>query len=265
MRRNGDFAFCVYAMSRMEMSLDLIRFCLVRTTHPGNIGATARAMKTMGLRSLYLVEPARFPDYEVTSRAAGAVDLLDNAVVATELVDVLEGCELVLGTTARDRTIEWPTISPERAAGLLLAEAKQGRRVAVVFGTERSGLSNTDVELCHQLIRIPADENYSSLNLAAAAQIIAYEIFKKAALSPEPEIKPEPKADAKQMRLFYGHLQETLYDLDFVKIQHPPVVLMRKLVRLFNRARPEEEELNILRGILTAIQENLNPVRKNRK
>jgi TrmH family RNA methyltransferase len=248
------------------MLLDLFRFCLVRTTHPGNIGAAARAMKTMGLRNLYLVQPARFPDCEVTSRAAGAVDLLDDAVVTTDLVEALEGCELVLGTTARERTIEWPIVSPERAAELLLGGASLGRRVAVVFGTERSGLSNADVEHCHQLIRIPASEEYSSLNLAAAVQIIAYEIFKKATAPQRgPDTEPGPKADPKQMRLFYRHLQQALYDLDFVKIQHPPVVLMRKLVRLFNRARPETEELNILRGILAAVQENLNPSRRNRK
>lgn len=250
------------------MVQDHIRFCLVRTTHPGNIGATARAMKTMGLRRLYLVEPARFPGNEVSSRAAGAVDVLDEAVVAGSLVDALDGCELVLGTTARERRIEWPTVTPDRAAKLLVDEARLGRRAAVVFGTERSGLSNMDVEHCHHLIRIPADREYASLNLGAAAQIIAYEIFKYAAaaeLLPAPAAGARPKADAGEMLRFYRHLQETLQDLDFVKVRHPPVVLMRKLVRLVNRARPEREELNMLRGILTAIQENLKPSPRNRK
>lgn len=225
-------------------------------------------MKTMGLRRLYLVDPARFPDHEVASRAAGAVDVLDEAVVAGSLAEALDGCELVLGTTARERRIEWPTIAPQRAAALLVDEARRGRRAAVVFGTERSGLSNADVEHCHQLIRIPTDRDYASLNLGAAAQIIAYEIFKHAAAAestPAPAAAAPPKADAVEMQRFYRHLQETLQDLDFVKVRHPPVVLMRKLVRLFNRARPEREELNILRGILTAIQENLNPSRRNRR
>jgi len=236
-----------------------IRFCLVRTTHPGNIGATARAMKNMGLRRLHLVNPARFPGYEVTSLAAGAADVIDDAVVADNLAEALSDCSLVLGTTARDRRIEWPTIGPAEAARLMVEEALRGRQVAVVFGTERSGLSNEEVEHCHQLIRIPTDSAYASLNLAAAAQIIAYEVFKHAAGNETAQSEaPEAGAvDPAEMRRFYRHLQETLYDLDFVKVSHPPVQLMRKLVRLFNRARPNREEMNILRGILSAVQESL--------
>lgn len=238
----------------------------MRTTHPGNIGATARAMKTMGLLNLYLVNPARFPSDEVTSRAAGAADLVDSAVVTSGLVEALTGCGLVLGTTARDRRIEWPTIGPGEAARRLVHEARLGRRTAVVFGTERSGLSNTEVEHCHQLIRIPTHDSYASLNLAAAAQIVAYEIHKHAAASEAVRVDAaRPKADAGEMQLFYRHLQDTLYDLDFVKVRHPPVTLMRKLVRLFNRARPDREEINILRGMLTAIQENLKQSPRGRK
>lgn len=247
------------------MVQEYIRFCLVRTTHPGNIGATARAMKTMGLQRLYLVNPARFPGYEVTSRAANAGDVVEAATVATELVDTLDGCGLVLGTTARQRRVDWPTVDPERAAELIVAEARRGGQVAVVFGTERDGLSNTDVEYCHQLIRIPTGSSYSSLNLAAAAQIIAYEIHKAAARQEdEPMPAAETRADAREMRHFYRHLQATLRDLDFIKVNHPPVKLMRKLIRLFNRARPEREELKVLRGILSAIQENLKPGGRNR-
>lgn len=216
---------------------------------------------------MYLVDPARYPEDEVRSRAAGAAELLDDAVVAGSLVEALGGCELVLGTTARERKIEWPTVTPEYAAKLLVDEARLGRPAAVVFGTERNGLSNEDVEHCHHLIRIPTDEAYASLNLAAAAQIIAYEIFKCAA-APAPPPGPvagRPKADAAEMRMFYRHLQETLQDLEFVKVPHPPVVLMRKLVRLVNRARPDREEVNMMRGILSAIQENLKPARRGRK
>jgi len=232
----------------------------VRTTHPGNIGATARAMKTMGLRHLSLVSPARFPGYEVTSRAANAVDVVEAATVTPELLDALAGCELVLGTTARPRRVEWPTVDPEQAAATIVNEARRGRRVAVVFGTERDGLSNTEVEYCHQLIRIPTGSSYASLNLAAAAQIIAYEIHKAAARH---QVEAPPagatRADPREMRHFYRHLQATLRDLDFIKVDHPPVKLMRKLVRLFNRARPEREELKVMRGILSAIQDNLKP------
>jgi tRNA (cytidine32/uridine32-2'-O)-methyltransferase len=194
--------------------------------------------------------------------------VVGEAVVSGRLVEALEGCELVLGTTARERKVGWPTITPEEAARRLVDEARMGRRAAVVFGTERSGLNNADVEHCHQLVRIPTHGEYTSLNLGAAAQIIAYEIFKYAsaqAPTPVPATAGAPRADAREMQRFYRHLQETLQDLDFVKVPHPPVVLMRKLVRLFNRARPEREELNILRGILTAIQDSLNPSRRNRK
>jgi len=248
------------------MQLANVTVVLVGTSHPGNIGATARAMKTMGLRQLYLINPARFPDHEVTSRAANAGDVLEETVVTTQLVDALEGCELVLGTTARSRRVEWPTIDPQRAAAMSVDEARRGRRVAVLFGTERDGLSNTDVEYCHQLIRIPTGSSYSSLNLAAAAQIIAYEIHKAIARHEvEPSPAGETRADAREMRHFYRHLEETLRDLDFVKVDHAPVKLMRKLIRLFNRARPEREELKVMRGILSAIQENLKPGGRNRR
>lgn len=222
-------------------------------------------MKTMGLRRLYLVEPARLTGDEMRSRAAGAADVLDDAVVTGSLDEALAGCSLVIGTTARERSIGWPTIAPDRAARLLVDEAGLGRRVAVVFGTERNGLSNDDVERCHYLVRIPTEGEYASLNLGAAAQIIAYEILKCAAPAPPPAGGGRPKAEAREMRAFYRHLRQTLHDLDFIKVPHPPVALMRKLVRLFNRARPEQEELNMLRGILTAIQENLKPSRGSRK
>lgn len=222
-------------------------------------------MKTMGLRRLHLVDPARFPGYEVTSMAAGAVDVVEEAAVAASLEEALSGCALVLGTTARDRKIEWPVVDPREAARLLVAEAARGERAAVVFGTERSGLSNQEVEHCHRLIRIPTDDAYPSLNLAAAAQIIAYEIHRAAS---DHDVRVEVAGagvDATEMRRFYRHLEETLQDLDFIKVSHRPVQLMRKLVRLFNRARPNREELNILRGMLTAIQENLKRSSRERK
>lgn len=239
---------------------DHIRFCLVHTTHPGNIGATARAMKTMGLARLFLVAPARFPDEQVRSRAAGAADVLEQVRVTPCLDEALGDCQLVLGTTARERHIEWPVITPRQAARRLVEEAGLGRQVAVVFGTERSGLSNADVERCHQLVRIPTVPDYASLNLAAAAQIIAYEIFACAAAPPDrPPGEARALASTAEMRRFYHHLEETLQALDFIKVRHRPVMLMRKLVRLFNRARPESEEVNVLRGILSAVQDSLNP------
>jgi TrmH family RNA methyltransferase len=213
----------------------------------------------MGLKHLYLVRPASFPDDVATSRAAGGAEVLSQALVTRNLVEALEGCELVLGTTARDRSVEWPVVSPSQAGRLLVEETRAGRRAAVVFGTERSGLSNEEVEHCHKLIRIPTVESYCSLNLAAAVQIIAYELFRQAneAGNAQQRSGVSPRAEAREMHSFYRHLQEALYDLDFVKTPHPPVILMRKLIRLFNRARPDREELNILHGILTAAQQSL--------
>ena len=235
------------------MTENPVRFVLVNTTHPGNIGGVARAMKTMGLTRLRLVSPSRFPDPEANRRAAGADDLLQTASIHQSLAAAVVDCRLVIGTTARERSIAWPVLSPEQAAAQLLEEGRHGA-VALVFGREASGLTNEEVELCHALARIPASAAYSSLNLASAAQLFAYVLRRaEGAVNPAPE-PPQVPADGEAMRRFYQHLQEALYELDFIKVQHPPVKLMRKLVRLFNRARPTEEELNILRGILAAAQ-----------
>ena len=234
------------------MNSSATKFVLVEPSHPGNIGGVARAMKTMGLSRLHLVAPRSFPDPEATQRAAGADDLLDNAVRHDSLSEAIADCALVIGTTARERSIEWPLLTPAQAARRLCRDGREGP-VALVFGRERNGLTNSEVDLCHAMVRIPTDGAYSSLNLASAAQILAYELRLAAAGSESaPETAAAANSDA--MGLFYQHLEQTLHDLDFVKTQHPPVKLMRKLMRLFNRARPSDEELNILRGILAAAQ-----------
>lgn len=234
------------------MNTAATRFVLVETSHPGNIGGVARAMKTMGLARLHLVAPRSFPDPEATQRAAGADDILVEAVCHDTLSDAVADCALVIGTTARERSIEWPLLTPAQAARRLTREGHDGP-TAIVFGRERNGLTNNEMELCHAMVRIPTEGDYSSLNLASAAQILAYEIrLAVGRVGSSPRAAPAANSDA--MSLFYQHLEETLHDLDFVKTKHPPVKLMRKLVRLFNRARPSDEELNILRGILAAAQ-----------
>jgi len=233
---------------------DRIRFVLVETTHPGNIGAVARAMKTQGLRRLDLVRPRHFPNAEALAMASGADDLLANSRIHDDLVQALTGCRLVVGSSARLRTVEWPLLEPGDCARLLLEEAAKGD-VALVLGRESSGLTNQELALCHYLVHIPVNPKFSSLNLAAAAQVFAYEIHRTLReregvrlQGPVREVAP-----AELMEGFHQHLAQALVDLGFSDPEQSRK-LSRRLRRLFNRARPDLMELNILRGILSAAQ-----------
>jgi tRNA (cytidine32/uridine32-2'-O)-methyltransferase len=231
-----------------------IRFVLVETTHPGNIGAVARAMKTMGLTRLDLVKPKSPPNAEALARASGADDLLQAAAIHEDLVDSLRGCRLVIGSSARLRTLEWPLLEPVDCARRLLAEAARGE-VALVLGRESSGLSNDELAHCHFLVRIPTDPGFSSLNVAAAAQIFSYEIRRTLLDAGGLRFGETPRnpATAEAMEGFYSHLAQTLVDTGFSNPAQSRK-LLRRLRRLFNRARPDWIELNILRGILSAAQ-----------
>lgn len=237
--------------------LDNIRFVLVETSHPGNIGAAARAMKTMGLGRLALVRPKLFPAAEATARASGAEDLLEGAQVHPDLIGALAGCRLVVGSSARLRSVHWPELDPRACAETLVREAGQGP-VALVFGRERTGLSNSELECCHYLAHIPTNPAFGSLNLAAAVQVLAYEVL-QAHLARGSEVavaegrEKQELATAEAMEGFYGHLAETLFELGFADPTQSKK-LLRRLRRLFNRARPDWNELNILRGILSAAQ-----------
>lgn len=232
-----------------------IRFVLVETTHPGNIGAVARAMKTMGLSRLELVRPRHFPNAEAIALASGADDLLERAGVHPSLTAALAGCRLAVGTSARPRTVEWPLLGPGQCARRLLAEAAEGD-VALVLGRESSGLTNEELARCQYLVNIPTDPGFSSLNVAAAAQIFAYEVrsawLGEAALPRAAGTGHEP-APIEDLEGFYGHLLRALADLGFSDPEQS-AKLERRLRRLFNRARPDRVELNILRGILSAAQ-----------
>jgi tRNA (cytidine32/uridine32-2'-O)-methyltransferase len=229
-----------------------IRIVLVETTHPGNIGAVARAMKTMGLGQLYLVRPKRFPHADCTARASGADDLLAAARVCADLPEALAGCRLVVGTSARRRSVAWPELEPRACAGRLWTEAAAGP-VALVFGRESSGLTNQELARCHYLTRVPTDPAFSSLNLAAAVQLYAYEL-RLAELADQPAPGPAREvAGAEQLDGLLGHLETTLLEIGFAT-PGQSTRLMRRLRRLFNRARPDQEEINILRGMLSAAQ-----------
>jgi TrmH family RNA methyltransferase len=239
------------------MSFNRIRIVLVATSHAGNIGAAARAMKTMGLPRLTLVAPQNFPDAEATARAVGAEDLLQSAQVCATLDEAIRDCAFVIGTSARSRRIAWPTLAPDTAAARALQEAEKSE-VAILFGRERTGLTNEELDRCQALVHIPTDPGFSSLNLAAAVQIVAYElrrlllgatVIRKTA----EEALGEPLASAAEVQRFYEHLEQVMTETGFLDPENPKL-LMRRLMRLYNRAQLSTNEVNILRGILTAVQ-----------
>ncbi len=237
-----------------------IRIVLVGTTHPGNIGAVARGMKNMGLKDLALVEPRYFPHEDATARASGAHDLLENALVFETLEEAIADCVYVAGASARSRTINWPCLDCRDAAARLLEESAGGR-VAAVFGPEKTGLSNAELDHCDTLLTIPTDPDFSSLNLAMAVQVLTYEICVARAgkqlcaawTGKQTEYEADaPLATSDELEHFYDHLEQVLTDVRFLDPDNPRH-LMRRLRRLFIRARPDKNEVNILRGMLTAV------------
>lgn len=232
--------------------LDNIRIVLINTFHPGNIGAAARAMKNMGLSQLYLVEPRVFPDEEADARAAGAKDLLESAIVVNTLDEAIADCQLVIGTSARNRTFDLPIFDAHDCARKIVGEAEHGK-VAIIFGRETMGLHNSELQKCNYHVYIPANPEYPVLNVSAAIQLVCYEIWQ--AHSKQDYVKrDEPYPLTRDMERFYEHLENALRKTRFIIPQHEGKV-MDKLRRYFNRSRPERTELNMLRGILTSIDE----------
>ena len=235
--------------------LENIRIVLVNTSHTGNIGSTARAMKTMGLSNLVLVDPVSPPDGHASALAAGAGDVLASAKQVSTLAEAIQGCGLVVGTSARSRTLPWPMLEPRECGVKLVSEVRQDP-VALVFGRENNGLSNEELQQCHFHVCIPANPEYSSLNLAAAVQTLCYEV-RMAHLGQNQHVDaPLPYPLVDDLEAFYSHLEQTLLKTNFIKPQHPGMV-MAKLRRIFNRARPDEQEFNILRGILASIEKSI--------
>lgn len=224
---------------------------LIETSHPGNIGAAARAMKNMGLHDLRLVNPKQFPSAEATARASGA----DNVLAAAQRYDTIDAAiadaTLVIGSSARSRSLPIPMLDP-RGCAEQVCNHPEPDKVVILFGRERTGLTNDELDLCHYLVQIPVSPDYPSLNIAAAVQVISYEL-RLAMLSANtaPSVAEADYATAQQMEQFYQHLEQTLIELEFLDTENPRQ-LMRRLRRLFNRARPDQNEVNILRGILTA-------------
>jgi tRNA (cytidine32/uridine32-2'-O)-methyltransferase len=241
--------------------LSRVRMVLVATSHPGNIGSAARAMRTMGLESLWLVAPREFPSPEATAMASGADAILASAHVVGSLDEAIAGCVRVFGATPKPRRVPMPELPPRAAAPLLL-EAAGSHDVALVFGTERIGLTNEEIERCHVAVNIPTSDEYNSLNLAQAVQVLCYELRMAALVTgqgravasvPTPQFSDdEPPADAARLEAFFGHLETTLAAVDFFK-GRPSYTIMRRLRRIFLRAELSTREVLILRGILADV------------
>jgi TrmH family RNA methyltransferase len=229
-----------------------IRIVLVETSHPGNIGAVARAMKNMALGQLVLVRPKFFPHAEATARASGADDVLARARVVDSVPEALEGCGFVVATTSRDRDQNFRILDVRSAAPRVLDESRRAP-AAVLFGAERTGLTNEDLEAVHVLIRIPASAEYLSLNLAMAVQIVAYELF-CAQVAPQIQARDTPLASAAEMQRLYEHLAQVMEEVDFRDRTQSGTHLMSRIRRFVQRAELDQNEANILRGFLTAVQ-----------
>jgi tRNA (cytidine32/uridine32-2'-O)-methyltransferase len=231
------------------VALEDIRVVLVRTSHPGNIGAAARAMKTMGLSRLHLVQPVTFPAFEAERRASGAEDLLANAAVHDNLIEAVGDCHFIAGATARNRSYSHPIVEARECTQRLVSEARAGRTVAVVFGPERTGLSNEDLDLCHIELRIPTNPEFKSLNLGSAVQLLCYEA-RMAELADQPAA-PDTGDYPTQFDLeyFYDHLEKTLEERGFIGGEKAEVT-RAKLRRLIGRAEPEVGELKMLHALV---------------
>jgi TrmH family RNA methyltransferase len=238
--------------------IDNIRIVLVETTHPGNIGATARAMKTMQHRNLYLVRPKIFPSAESTARATGADDVLASTQVVDSLAAAVADCQLVIATSARERSIPWPALDPRECATEVVNIARE-YPVAIVFGRESSGLTNDELESCNSVVQIPTNKEFSSLNIASAVQIICYEIMRacdEPTVSDVASIDQTSLADHGQMQQLYQHLEQCMVEVEFLDPEKPRR-LMRRMKRLYNRSHLDQNELSILRGFLAAVMDKL--------
>ena len=238
-----------------------IRIVLVETSHPGNIGAVARALKNMGLQELVLVRPKLFPHPEASARASSAVELLASARVEDDLAAALHGCGLVLATTSRERD-QYFRVMDVRAAAQRAVEEAQHSPVAIMFGSERTGLTNQELRYAHALLSIPANPDYPSLNIAMAVQIVSYEILRAGRARAQPgeaadghEARTTALATPAQMDRMYEHLATVLDEIDFRDRTQSGGHLMQRIRRLLQRAEPDANEVNILRGILTAVQQ----------
>tara|TARA_B110000211_G_scaffold118016_1_gene136656 strand:+ start:4927 stop:5754 length:828 start_codon:yes stop_codon:yes gene_type:complete len=251
--------------------LNKLRIVMVNTTHPGNIGAAARAMKNMGLSRLYLVDPIAKIDDEAMQRSSRAEDILNNVVICDTLEEALADCGLVVGTSARSRTIPWPLMNPQQCGDRVAQAVSADNEVAIVFGRESRGLTNEELHLCHAHVHIPTEESFSSLNVAQAIQVMAYEMRLAVHENVGQEDKESqerwgvdwdyPLATHEQLNGMLQHMEQTMVEIGFLN-PDTPKQLMSRLRRLYQRAAPDQVEINIMRGMMTAMQSQIRSADK---
>ena len=242
-----------------------VKIVLVNTSDCRNIGSAARAMKTMGLTQLILVDPIELPNGQAQALAAGATDVLSSAKVVPTLADAVEDCGLVVGTSARSRTLPWPMLEPRSCGEKLISEVSD-YPVALVFGRESSGLTNEELQMCHFHVQIPANPEYSSLNLAMAVQTLSYEVrMAFLALQQTDAVQHEEEAEqypvSEETERMYQHFEQALKATGFIVPSHPGLV-MTKLRRFINRARPDVKEVKMWRGILSSVEKTAKRLQK---
>jgi|TARA_B100001094_G_scaffold243234_1_gene239308 tRNA (cytidine32/uridine32-2'-O)-methyltransferase len=240
----------------MSLQSNLINIVLVDTIHPGNIGSVARAMKTMGLARLSLVNPRVFPSGEANALSGNATDVLNNAKIFKSIKDAIEGSTFVYATSSRDRSIQWPITDAAIAAQDILNETNSNKEISIIFGKEDRGLTNDELEFANRLIEIPANPEYPVLNLAMSVQIISYEIFKASSDTKLKEWRDYPEVNSKQLQMLIDHFIETAVEIDVIDPDNPKKIISR-IKRMFTRLQPDEMEASFMRGFLSGIKKKL--------
>ena len=240
----------------MNLKSELINIVLVETSHPGNIGSVARAMKTMGLSKLSLINPRKFPSGEANALSGNATDILENAQVYKTIEDSIKTSTFVYATSSRNRTIQWPTVNVEEAAELILNQTTAEKEISILFGREDRGLTNEELQLANTHIEIPANPDYPVLNLAMSAQILSYEIFKASHNTEARDWHDYPEVDSANLQMLIDHFIETAVNIDVIHPENPKKIISR-IKRMFSRLHPDEMEASFLRGFLAAINKKL--------
>ena len=240
----------------MNLKSELINIVLVETSHPGNIGSVARAMKTMGLSKLSLINPRKFPSGEANALSGNATDILENAQVYKTIEDAIKTSTFVYATSSRNRTIQWPTVNVEEGAELILNQTTAKKEISILFGREDRGLTNEELQLANTHIEIPANPDYPVLNLAMSAQILSYEIFKASHNTEARDWHDYPEVDSANLQMLIDHFIETAVNIDVIHPENPKKIISR-IKRMFSRLHPDEMEASFLRGFLSAINKKL--------
>ena len=240
----------------MSFKSNCINIVLVETSHPGNIGSVARAMKTMGLSKLSLVNPKDFPSGDANALSGNARDLLDAAIIYPNLKTAIKESTFVYATSARNRSINWPTVNPEEAADRILDQVAGDKEISIIFGREDRGLTNEELQLANFHLEIPANPDYPVLNIAMSVQIVTYELFKNINTSQDREWRDYPEINSEDLQRLIDHFVETSIDLEMIDPKNPSQIIAR-IKRMFSRLQPDSMEGNYLRGFLTAVNKRL--------